>query len=282
MDLQKINPYIRRAIPSVLATGAIIHRRVLFDYELIYVESGEMTLTCDEVEYPCRAGQFLLIRPGVPHSFGEIHAPLSQPHIHFDMVFSSSRSARTPISFRDRSDFTAEERELVQEDLFASYPTVPYITFRNEEAARRLFYDVVMGAKLPPLVRKAHMLALLDLLIADNFPAVCTEAARGYDVAQQVKEYLDAGQGSTASLDELAGQFNYSKYHLERQFTRAFGESVIAYRNRVRMDAARRLLAEQSVTAVAERLGYTSVYVFSRAFAQRFGYPPSKEKRKNG
>lgn len=277
MNVQKINPYIRRAIPSVLAAGTVIHRRVLFDYELIYVEKGAFTLTCDEVAYPCREGQFLLIRPGVPHSFGEIHAPLSQPHIHFDMVFSSSRSARTPISFRDITEFTPQERELLQEDVFAPYPTLPYVIFRDEQEAKRLFYEVVNGAKTSPLARKARMTALLDLLIADNFPSLFS-VEEGYNVAQQVKEYLDAGQGSMASLDELAGQFNYSKYHLERQFTRAFGESVIAYRNRVRMDTARRLLAEQSVTAVAEQLGYTSVYVFSRAFSRHFGYPPSREK----
>jgi len=73
----------------------------------------------------------------------------------------------------------------------------------------------------------------------------------------------------------LEQYFNYSKYHLEREFTKAFGTSLIAYRNRVRMEHAACLLKEKAVTAVAEELGFSSVYVFSRAFKRHFGYPPS-------
>lgn len=276
MELQRINPYIRRAIPSVLTAGTVIHRRILFDYELIFVESGRFCLVVDGVTYPCEAGQFLLLRPDVPHSFEGIDAPLSQPHIHFDMAFSS-RSVRTPICFRDRDELTEEERALVQEDAFAAYPTVPYVTFRDTARATALFFEVIHGG-LAPLARKSCFLQLLDMLIADNFPDAFTETAGEPAVAHQLKEYLDAGQGHAASLDELEQHFNYSKYHLEREFAKAFGTPLIAYRNRVRMDAAARLLKEKTVSTVAEELGFSSVYVFSRAFKRHFGYPPSEER----
>ncbi|MBE6769081.1 MAG: helix-turn-helix domain-containing protein [Ruminococcaceae bacterium] len=274
MELQRINPYIRRAIPSVLAAGTTIRRRIIFDYELLYVESGAFQLVCDGVAHPCCAGQFLLLRPGVPHSFEEIDAPLSQPHVHFDLAFSS-RSARTPICFRDRDELREEEFALIQEDAFAAYPTVPYITFRNSEQAKALFYEIIHGGSLTPLARKAPFLLLLNMLIADNFPEAFVETAGELAIAVQLKEFLDAGQGHAASLDELEQYFNYSKYHLEREFTKAFGTSLIAYRNRVRMEHAACLLKEKAVTAVAEELGFSSVYVFSRAFKRHFGYPPS-------
>ncbi len=281
MELQRINPYIRRAIPSVLAAGTVIHRRIIFDYELLYVESGQFQLTCDDVAYPCNKGQFLLLRPGVPHSFERIDTPLSQPHIHFDLAFSS-RSTRTPICFRDRNDLDDDEILLIQDDALAAYPTVPYVVFRDSDRAKTLFFEIIHGHAISPLERKASFLQLLQMLITDNFPNAFTETAGELTTAQQLKEFLDAGQGHAASLDELEQQFNYSKYHLEREFAKTFGVSLIAYRNRVRMEHAARLLKEKTVSAVAEELGFSSVYVFSRAFKRHFGYPPSTTREKKG
>ena len=51
---------------------------------------------------------------------------------------------------------------------------------------------------------------------------------------------------------------------------------IIAYKNERRLGAARLLLKEESVTEVARRLGYSSIYVFSRAFKNRFGVSPSE------
>lgn len=275
MNIQCINPYIRVAMESTLAPGTVIHRRVIFDYELIFVESGGVTLTYNETAYPCRAGQFVLIRPDVPHSFSDITTPLSQPHIHFDLTYSS-RSARIPVCFRDRDQLTEEEREWMAEDAFSAYPLVPFVTFQDNTAAKALFYAVVRGQHSPPLWRKAQLTMLLDRLIADNFPDCFAQKSDGVGVAQQIKEYWDAGQGLSATLDELESQFNYSKYHLERQFKKEFGTSLITYRNARRMETAQRLLQNASVSAVAEQLGFTSIYVFSRAYKQYFGYPPSQ------
>lgn len=275
MELQRINPYIRLAMPSVLTAGTVIRRRIIFDYELIYVESGAFCLRYNDVAFPCTAGQFLLLRPGIPHSFEDIDTPLSQPHIHFDLAFSS-RSTRTPICFRDQSELTEAECALIQEDAFANFPAVPHIVFKDTAQAKTLFYEIVQGTALSPLEKKARLLILLDRLITDNFAAAFSDAASEHTLAQRLKDYLDAGQGYAASLDELEQQFNYSKYHLEREFAKAFGLSLIAYRNRVRMEHAARLLKTASVGAVAETLGFSSVYVFSRAFKRHFGFPPSQ------
>ncbi len=91
----------------------------------------------------------------------------------------------------------------------------------------------------------------------------------------QLKDYIDAGQGMTHTLDDLAKQFSYSKYYLERQFKKEYGVSLMAYRNQKRMELAQQLLKSRSVSAVADTLGFTSIYVFSRAFKQFFGVSPS-------
>ena len=111
MHLSAINPYVRVALRSVLQSDIVIKQRVIYDYELIYLELGDMTFVYDGVAYACSAGDVLLICPGVPHSFHVADAPLSQPHLHFDMT-ERVNSERIPISYKDIGAGTIMESSL--------------------------------------------------------------------------------------------------------------------------------------------------------------------------
>ena len=51
MDLSLINPYIRVAMESRIARGSYVKPRVIYDYELIYLERGEFALIYGGTEY---------------------------------------------------------------------------------------------------------------------------------------------------------------------------------------------------------------------------------------
>lgn len=274
-NINEINPYIRVAMRSVLSSATEIKKRTIFDYELIYIERGTFTFIYDECGYQCMAGQFILIRPGISHRFTNIICDLSQPHIHFDMIYSL-KSSITPISFKDATEFTPKEHSLLQEDIFKSYPSVPFITFSDKQKALKLFYSVVDNSSGSKLKQKAELIQIIDMMISDNFANCFTEEKNQNNIACQLKEYIDAGQGLSAQLCELEKQFSYSKYYLERQFKKQWGISLIAYRNSKRMELAKKLLYTEKVSDVSEELGFSSVYVFSRAFKQYFGICPSE------
>jgi len=274
-DIQSVNPYIRVAMRSVITSEKSIKRRVIFDYELIYIESGEFTLNYNEMDYKCREGQFILLRPGVPHSFSEIKDQLSQPHIHFDMMYSVN-SRKTPVSFKDINEFTPWEHVLMQKDIFEDYPQLPFVTFSQKEKVLELFYGIMDEKQESGLVQKARLIQILDMLIAENFPNSFLKAENSYSIAHQLKDYMDSEQGMSARLSDFEKQFSYSKYYLERQFKKSYGESIISYRNKKRMETAAKLLRTDPVTGVSEKLGFNSIYAFSRAFKQYFGVAPSK------
>ena len=281
MDIAKLNPYIRAVKRSVIPAHGNIRRRIIFDYEIIYIEDGEFTLRYNDTDHICRTGDFLLLRPGVPHSFSGIHRDLSQPHIHFDMVYDDN-SRIVPISFKDLPDLNAQEVTWIREDVFRTYPKIPQIRFRDPAAALALFDSITADPTLSPLTRKGKFLQLLDMLMCDNFPELPLKNSTLLPVENEIKDYIDAGQGLSASLDDFAKQFMYSKYYLERRFKAAFGVSLITYRNQMRMQYAQNLLMHKSVTAVSEKLGFSSVYAFSRAFRLHFGFSPSKVKETSG
>ncbi len=274
LNISAVNPYIRKAIHSVVRATHTIKRRVIFDYELLYVEDGEFMLRYNEVNYRCRKGQFVLLRPGIAHSFQVGERNLSQPHIHFDITHRDD-SAQVPISFKDIPDMTDQEKQYIRKDVFAPYPQEPLVSFSNAPQALDTFYEIVDPSDASALVRKAKLTLLLEMLIRDNFPNVFEPGSQSYRIEQQVKDYIDAGQGMTAKLDDLAKQFNYSKYYLERRFQEQYGTGLIAYRNDKRMQLAKTMLQNKTVSDVADALGFSSIYVFSRAFKNHFGISPS-------
>lgn len=275
MNVSSINPYIRIATPSVLSVGSEIKNRIIFDYELIYIEDGTLYLVYDGKEYCCRKGQFVFLRPGITHAFRKIDAPLSQPHIHFDMVYQTN-SEEVPVSFKDEPHLTEQEKQFIRCDIFRTYPQNPLVHFNNHEETVAIFHTITSKSDRSPLAKKALLIQLIDRLIANNFPDVFQKKDFSYAVERQVKDFIDAQQAWTLSLDDLEKQFNYNKFYLEKRFQKTYGTSLIKYCNHHRLQKAKELLQTESVSAVAEKLGYSSVFTFSRAFKQYFGINPSK------
>ena len=277
-DSYNVNPYIRRANRSVVKAGPDGIRRVLFDYELIYLESGDFVLEYNDENFHCKGGEFIFLRPGISHKFTKINRDLYQPHIHFD-IFYSALSPQVPVSAKDDPEFTSQERAAVHIDVFAEYPQNPIVTFKNEKHIKKLFYDIISTENLASLKVKARLIEIIDALEKDNFPK-CFIKKSPYSIAEQVKDYIDTGHGISAPLEDMERIFSYSRFNLERQFKKEYGVSLIYYRNSKRMELAEYLLQNQSVSAVAEALGFSSIYVFSRAFKQRFGHSPMEFKKK--
>lgn len=69
MNLSLINPYIRLAMESRIPSGHNIAQRVIYDYELIYLEEGNFTFVYNGEAYYCKTGDIFFICPGIAHSF---------------------------------------------------------------------------------------------------------------------------------------------------------------------------------------------------------------------
>jgi len=210
----------------------------------------------------------------VPHSFEGILQDLVQPHIHFDL-FYSALSRKTPISFKDIGQMSAEEQALIQPDLLPC--DSPLVTFADEPAALALMMRIIdtwqQNRQLPA---KGMLTELIDLLITDNFPQHLSPSPDHTDnLMRQLKAFLDSEQSVFYALEDLEKRFSYSRFYLEKQFKKQYGISLIAYRNQKRLQLACRMLEGNTVSKVAERLGYSSIYAFSRAFKNEFGVSPS-------
>jgi transcriptional regulator GlxA family with amidase domain len=80
------------------------------------------------------------------------------------------------------------------------------------------------------------------------------------------------------SLNALAKRVCLSPRHLARRFKQTFQRTPADFVERLRLDEARRRLAEhtQTIDSVADSVGFASDDAFRRAFQRRFGVKPSR------
>lgn len=91
-----------------------------------------------------------------------------------------------------------------------------------------------------------------------------------------VKMHREPGRAWTTAA--LAKEINVSRATLARRFPAVVGHTPLAYLTLWRMDLAAQKLrsGNDDLPAIAEAVGYTSVYAFSRAFSRVHGQPPGQ------
>ena len=277
MNLLEINPYIRLAMHSTLLAPVHINRRIIFDYELVYIESGEFTLMYNEREYICHEGDILFFCPGIPHSFHVLTTDLVQPHIHFDLKYDTL-SEQVFVCFKDYDKLSPTELLLLRENAFPELKGTPFLKIGDKKAFLQVFYDIVNCelSSLNTLDCKAKMLYLLQRIISENASATFNIAHDNSRIAPLIKAYIDSNYTQSIQLAILEQYFGYSKFYIEKLFRQEYGSSVISYYNSKRMKKDVSLLKDHSVTETAQMLGFSSIYTFSRAFRSAYGVSPAK------
>ena len=96
----------------------------------------------------------------------------------------------------------------------------------------------------------------------------------------RLQQYIDTHVFTLHSLAEVADLFGYNYSYLSSLFRRTTGGTLSEYYQGAKWRVARLLVREEktAITEIAEMLGYSSVYVFSRAYRTRFGIPPTRDR----
>ena len=89
--------------------------------------------------------------------------------------------------------------------------------------------------------------------------------------------YIEGHFSERITIGKLAEMEHISRSYLTRQFKRHTGTTVIAYVNRLRIEASKRLLisSSYSTSEIAYQVGFESPKYFHRVFKKETGYSPS-------
>ncbi|RWU22924.1 AraC family transcriptional regulator [Pseudomonas alkylphenolica] len=99
-------------------------------------------------------------------------------------------------------------------------------------------------------------------------------------VLNRAREYLHAHMADDVGLDELAAHSGIDRFRLTRQFKRAFGQTPHAYLVRLRLRAARALLARGEAPAeVAAQVGFADQSHLGLWFRRAYRLTPASYQR---
>lgn len=96
----------------------------------------------------------------------------------------------------------------------------------------------------------------------------------------QLMNYIDTHIYTMKSLTEVCDITGYNYNYLSNLFKRVSSKTLMEYYTKRRFEVANLLIDEGrcSLTEISELLGFSSLYSFSRAYKNHFGYSPSKHK----
>ncbi len=288
MELPPLSPYIRVAMDSRITPPWHIRERVIFDYELMYVKEGEVSVTIEDETFRGVPGDLFLFKPGQRHSLRVDEGPVfRQPHLHFDL-FERPDSPEVKVSFKPLEQMSETERSWFRDDV-TDKPGFRFsnrIPLKNAKLFEEMLFQIIKERemKLPyhEIQEKGLFLSLWTHLLREQHWIDHREAHSRMKDLLLVKEYLDAQDDAEVTLDQLSATFNISKFHLSKLFTEAFSIPPIRYHRMRRLRKARELIqfSDRSLTEIAEQQGFGSLYAFSRAFREAEGVPPSFYRRR--
>lgn len=119
------------------------------------------------------------------------------------------------------------------------------------------------------------------------FESKICEAARNVTVkkeeklgslVEEAKQYIAENYSKDISLDEVSGKVDVSPYYFTRLFKEETGETFLEYLTRLRIDSAKELMKDPSVSIkdICTRVGYADPNYFSRIFKKSEGKTPTE------
>lgn len=283
MDIHSLSPYVRVAWDHTMFPPARIKERALFDYELLYIKSGEIKVTIEQQEYHGLPEDLFLFKPGQHHTIELLNnKPLRQPHIHFDLVYQTD-SPLIKTSFKPIRAMSDQERRMIREDvtLTMTHPLPNHLRLRKPLVVEKLLFDMIREHenKHPHYETAANglFLQLWSELMREHLWSSHSALSAQWLQLERVKTYLSSHPEREVSLDELTAVSHLSKYYLCRLFKKAFGIGPVQYHLMIRLEQAKRLIqfTDMPIHQIAAQFGFQSIHAFSRSFRNMEGVPPS-------
>jgi AraC-like DNA-binding protein/mannose-6-phosphate isomerase-like protein (cupin superfamily) len=244
-------------------------------FHIVLYRAGDNTFKLDGKKLNSRPGTLVLIPPGVPHCFTPM---LPKESIFHEITFSlSCKGQKLAIPFADLfskyyGDAVKLEKKTIDLDA-ASGIQLEELYF--ELSKKLASYDFTSSF---PVYQKLGQ--IFDLL----FQKVFCPKTEGYIESrlQKARGHIEQKLDDKLSLQDLAKIANMSPEYFCREFKKAYGEPPLEMRNRLRINAAIKLIqySERPIKQIAEDLGYSDIYHFSKAFKKQTKLPPGKFRNK--
>lgn len=246
------------------------------EMELIYVDKGSMLLTVDGETYEAKAEDLFLISPLRLHSMEEVKG---EKAVYYNVLFHPS--------WLQHEGAEEDMEKLLWSPLKkgeGSFLVRPKLSQDKEEKAKQLMKELIaLGSKKEEKGMSFLIKGTLFALLYYVQEAFVKAKAPKKNLAQMatmkaLSAYLQDTLGESISLEDAAAFTGYSTSYFTKFFKNYTGVSFVTYRNLLRLEKAKVLLAEgeQTGLAIAESLGFENYSYFIRTFKRTYEITPKQ------
>ena len=232
--------------------------------ELTVVTGGKGQIITNKTPVEVQSGDVYLSLPCDSH---EITVDPDDP-LRFDFIAFSIEDENFKYDF-ERIAAEYHEAEL---RIFKDERIPPLLTNAITEVSRESKYSL---EALSSILRQISIYTIraFDTAPQSKYPKNIKDSEA---LCYRLMSYIDTHIYSLKNLEELTAVTDYSYGYLSFVFKKTTGETLCSYYIRKRMEAARLMLTEGNlkITEISERLGYSTLYAFSKAFKGHFGISP--------
>ena len=287
---EDFNPRLRVAylfsLGTQLPAGRRLNMRRVLDYEMEFMLESQGSEIIDGVHHPIHKGDVVFRRPGqltqgiMPYRCLTIIFELDgrgreRPDSYFDALLAPGTEPRWEIQPNFKSDFL---------------DVIPSVFPISAGDGLRTLFESALKHHISPgegseLLCKASILQILFRLHTEVMDPLrrgkegnpADDASARYQRLETLLAYMRKHFRRKLPLKEMAQVAGLSPTWLHRIFSETMGETPLEHLNRLRMDAARELLATSNLSAssVATECGFENVPYFFTLFKRACGDTPA-------
>ena len=239
--------------------------------ELFYVVNGQGTFIAEDIEFPVKKNDMVIINPHVRHTEKSLSgAPLDYIVLGIEglsFAFEKIAAARS-------GDSTQAPSGTVSKYNVSKTNVCTCLNLMLEEVSRQEEdYETVCQNLLEVL--------LISMLRSGSLSVVPDNSRLLNRECTQIKNYLDANYSEDITLDTLSALTHMNKYYLAHTFTKYMGLSPINYLLQKRIQEGKSLLesTSYSIAQISDLLGFSSQSYFSQAFRKATGMTPMQYRK---
>lgn len=235
------------------------HGRVLGDFAIVLLSRGAGVFETNSTVLQCRAGDAILIPPGVWHRYRPDGATGWREH----WVCANGEFLHRLRSKKCFIGETIVRRGAAKANVLAAH--------------RRLWDRVRQVNPHNNLALAAEALGIFGLVLQERGTRAGFASLTGDLVADAAREYIWYNSHRPLTVDLIARQIGVSRRTLERRYARANGVTVVHELITRRVERARQLLAEtrMSVKEISYAVGFGGSRRLIRNFAKTVGETPA-------
>lgn len=227
--------------------------------EILYVESGSLSMSINGHRYPLGPGTLAIVFPNLIHDYQLLPE-------------TASRCLLIICEPRILPDFF--------QTLTTSIPACPILTKEtlHPDALYALYgLEKEFHSAQDFLVSKAF----LQLFFGRTLPLLKLQPAESEmlpDLTYRLVQYISQHFKEPLTLSLTAQQLNVSKYHLSRIFSQKLHMNFNEYLNQIRLDYAMALIrtTKHTFTYISLESGFENQRTFNRVFRRFYGKAPSE------